>query len=220
MIVQGAQFTKLGLGERSWCGKFARSAAMCYRTDNNRVALAVLARICGGLFGIAPVGISSVRRVLFPIGRKIGAALLLIGMVKRALVLPDTIKVLFSPLATIFLALLCVGCVVAALRFFNLFSIFRTPQPVVFKFRVGHDTLLIRANPDVKMRGAWHQVPRCQTIDQTVLALQYYTIKRIIMHSKAIYGVRRAAQEFATAHGWPITFVLPCNGMAVLRRPE
>ena len=42
----------------------------------------------------------------------------------------------------------------------------------------------------------------------------------ICMHDPETFpGVRRAAQEFATAHGWPITFVLPCNGMAVLTRP-
>jgi predicted O-methyltransferase YrrM len=43
----------------------------------------------------------------------------------------------------------------------------------------------------------------------------------ICMHDPETFpGVRRAAQEFATAHGWPITFVLPCHGMAVIRRPE
>jgi hypothetical protein len=41
------------------------------------------------------------------------------------------------------------------------------------------------------------------------------------MHDPETFpGVRRAAQEFADAHGWPITFVLPCNGMAVIVRPE
>lgn len=43
----------------------------------------------------------------------------------------------------------------------------------------------------------------------------------IAMHDPETFpGVRRAAQEFADAHGWPITFVLPCNGMAVIVRPE
>ena len=43
----------------------------------------------------------------------------------------------------------------------------------------------------------------------------------ICMHDTETFpGVRRAAQEFADAHGWPITFVLPCHGMAVIRRPE
>jgi cephalosporin hydroxylase len=43
----------------------------------------------------------------------------------------------------------------------------------------------------------------------------------ICMHDPETFpGVRRAAQEFADAHGWPITFVLPCHGMAVIRRPE
>lgn len=43
----------------------------------------------------------------------------------------------------------------------------------------------------------------------------------IAMHDPETFpGVRRAAQEFADAHGWPITFVLPCNGMAIIRRPE
>ncbi len=43
----------------------------------------------------------------------------------------------------------------------------------------------------------------------------------ICMHDTETFpGVRRAAQEFADAHGWPITFVLPCHGMAVIVRPE
>ncbi len=43
----------------------------------------------------------------------------------------------------------------------------------------------------------------------------------ILMHDPETFpGVRRAAREFATKHGWPITIVTPCNGMAVLRRPE
>lgn len=43
----------------------------------------------------------------------------------------------------------------------------------------------------------------------------------IAMHDPETFpGVRRAAQEFADRHGWPITFVLPCNGMAIIRRPE
>ncbi len=42
----------------------------------------------------------------------------------------------------------------------------------------------------------------------------------ILMHDTETFpGVRRAAQEFADAHGWPITFVLPCHGMAVITRP-
>src|SRR5258707_15188166 len=43
----------------------------------------------------------------------------------------------------------------------------------------------------------------------------------ICMHDPETFpGVRRAAQEFAAAQGWPITFVLPCHGMAVIRRPS
>ena len=42
----------------------------------------------------------------------------------------------------------------------------------------------------------------------------------ICMHDTETFpGVRRAAQEFADAHGWPIVFVLPCHGMAVITRP-
>ena len=42
----------------------------------------------------------------------------------------------------------------------------------------------------------------------------------ICMHDTETFpGVRRAAQEFADAHGWPITFVLPCHGMTVITRP-
>lgn len=43
----------------------------------------------------------------------------------------------------------------------------------------------------------------------------------ICMHDPETFpGVRRAATEFATAHGWGITFVLPNNGMAVIERPR
>jgi cephalosporin hydroxylase len=43
----------------------------------------------------------------------------------------------------------------------------------------------------------------------------------ICMHDPETFpGVRRAAQEFADRMGWPITFVLPCHGMAVIERPE
>lgn len=43
----------------------------------------------------------------------------------------------------------------------------------------------------------------------------------ILMHDPETFpGVRRAAQEFVDAQGWASTFVLPCNGMAVLRRPD
>lgn len=43
----------------------------------------------------------------------------------------------------------------------------------------------------------------------------------ICMHDPETFpGVRRAATEFAAAQGWPITFVLPCNGMAVIERPR
>jgi predicted O-methyltransferase YrrM len=33
-------------------------------------------------------------------------------------------------------------------------------------------------------------------------------------------GVRRAVKEFCAARNWPVTFVLPCNGMAVIEVPE
>ena len=42
----------------------------------------------------------------------------------------------------------------------------------------------------------------------------------ICLHDPETFpGVRRAVQEFCTAHGWPVTFVLPCHGMAVIERP-
>jgi predicted O-methyltransferase YrrM len=43
----------------------------------------------------------------------------------------------------------------------------------------------------------------------------------ICMHDPETFpGVRRAATEFAGKMGWPITFVLPNNGMAVIERPR
>jgi cephalosporin hydroxylase len=32
-------------------------------------------------------------------------------------------------------------------------------------------------------------------------------------------GVRRAVNDFCATKGWPVTFVLPCNGMAVIEVP-
>lgn len=44
---------------------------------------------------------------------------------------------------------------------------------------------------------------------------------RILLHDPETFpGVRRAITEFCTARGWPVTFVLPCNGMAVIEVPE
>ncbi len=43
----------------------------------------------------------------------------------------------------------------------------------------------------------------------------------ICLHDPETFpGVRRAVQEFCTARGWPVTFVLPCHGMAVIERPQ
>jgi hypothetical protein len=33
-------------------------------------------------------------------------------------------------------------------------------------------------------------------------------------------GVRVAVEEFCQAKGWPVTFVRPCNGMAVVEVPS
>ena len=42
----------------------------------------------------------------------------------------------------------------------------------------------------------------------------------ICLHDPETFpGVRRAVQEFCTARDWPVTFVLPCHGMAVIERP-
>ncbi len=43
----------------------------------------------------------------------------------------------------------------------------------------------------------------------------------ICMHDIETFpGVRRAAREFAERAGWPIMYVLPCHGMAVIERPN
>ena len=42
----------------------------------------------------------------------------------------------------------------------------------------------------------------------------------ILIHDPETFpGVRRAITEFCTARSWPVTFVLPCNGMAVIEVP-
>ncbi len=60
-------------------------------------------------------------------------------------------------------------------------------------------------------------------ITQAELALWGPHIKpggTICLHDPETFpGVRRAAQEFADSQGWPIVFVLPCHGMAVITRP-
>lgn len=43
----------------------------------------------------------------------------------------------------------------------------------------------------------------------------------ICMHDPETFpGVRRAATDFCAARGWALTFVLPCNGMAIIEVPE
>lgn len=43
----------------------------------------------------------------------------------------------------------------------------------------------------------------------------------ILVHDTETFpGVRRAITEFCTARSWPVTFVLPCNGMAVIEVPS
>lgn len=43
----------------------------------------------------------------------------------------------------------------------------------------------------------------------------------ILMHDPETFpGVRRAAEEFAEAKGWPMTVVLPCNGMVIIDVPQ
>lgn len=43
---------------------------------------------------------------------------------------------------------------------------------------------------------------------------------RILLHDPETFpGVRRAVTEFCVRTGWPVTFVLPCNGMAVIEVP-
>lgn len=42
----------------------------------------------------------------------------------------------------------------------------------------------------------------------------------ILLHDPETFpGVRRAIMDFCAARGWPVTFVLPCNGMAVIEVP-
>jgi predicted O-methyltransferase YrrM len=43
----------------------------------------------------------------------------------------------------------------------------------------------------------------------------------ILLHDPETFpGVRRAIREFCEARAWPVTFVLPCNGMAVIEVPR
>lgn len=43
----------------------------------------------------------------------------------------------------------------------------------------------------------------------------------ILLHDPETFpGVRRAVQDFCAARGWSVTFVLPCNGMAVIEVPR
>lgn len=55
------------------------------------------------------------------------------------------------------------------------------------------------------------------------LALWSHRVKPggvILIHDTETFpGVRVAAEDFCARVGWPVTFVLPCNGMAVIERP-
>ncbi len=43
----------------------------------------------------------------------------------------------------------------------------------------------------------------------------------ILLHDPETFpGVRRAVSDFCAARGWPVTFVLPCHGMAVIEVPS
>ncbi len=43
----------------------------------------------------------------------------------------------------------------------------------------------------------------------------------ILLHDPETFpGVRRAVSDFCAARGWPVTFVLPCHGMAVIEVPD
>ncbi len=43
----------------------------------------------------------------------------------------------------------------------------------------------------------------------------------ILLHDPETFpGVRRAVSDFCAARGWPVTFVLPCHGMAVIEVPN
>ncbi len=43
----------------------------------------------------------------------------------------------------------------------------------------------------------------------------------ILLHDPETFpGVRRAVEDFCRARGWPVTFVLPCHGMAVIEVPK
>ena len=43
----------------------------------------------------------------------------------------------------------------------------------------------------------------------------------ILLHDPETFpGVRRAVKEFCAVHGWAVTFVLPCHGMAVVEVPR
>lgn len=81
-------------------------------------------------------------------------------------------------------------------------SVSRFPDPVV-----GIDLLFI-------------DTEHAYEITQAELKLWYPYLKpgsTILLHDPETFpGVRRAVEEFCEAKGWPVTFVLPCHGMAVI----
>ncbi len=64
------------------------------------------------------------------------------------------------------------------------------------------------------------------TVEQVALELSMWSERMapggtICIHDPETFpGVRRAVTEFCEARGWPVTFVLPCNGMAVIEVPR
>lgn len=63
----------------------------------------------------------------------------------------------------------------------------------------------------------WSQV----TAELTLWAPHMRPGGRILLHDPETFpGVRRAVMDFCSSRGYPVTFILPCNGMAVIEVPK
>ncbi len=77
----------------------------------------------------------------------------------------------------------------------------------------------IGAPIDLLLIDTEHQI----SVTEAELALWAPHVKpggTILLHDPETFpGVRRAVEDFCKARGWPVTFVLPCHGMAVIEVP-
>lgn len=222
MIVESTQSTPFTIGKCTGGIPLSRAASVGRQPRQIWILGAIAAAVFSCVLRVTASISADIRRMALSVSLKPHSAFLLIAALVFAVAFSIGFAVALAPLAAVFFALCGVRFVVSALCLSDLFFITRAPLSIILSFFVGHVTPLIRASPDVWIWGARHQVPCYRTGSNSVLALSHYSTKALLPQQKdeTFPGVRRAVTEFCAARGWPVTFVLPCNGMAVIEVPK